>query len=109
MLDRYHPSLSPETELRTRINNLCRLLEASLKYYIQNITQRCNKTTTNKTRLTFVRFLMAHTTLEHTRAYMEATQDTHTGKPEIAVNLVSAFSHPGLSFLKDPPGAVGSL
>ena len=40
---------------------------------------------------------------------MEATQDTHTGKPEIAVNLVSAFSHPGLSFLKDPPGAVGSF
>ena len=29
--------------------------------------------------------------------------------PEIAVNLVSAFSHPGLSFLKDPPGAVGSF
>ena len=54
-------------------------------------------------------FNVTHDTLEHTRAYMEATQDTHTpaGKPEIAVNLVSAFSHPGLSFLKDPPGAVG--
>ena len=46
---------------------------------------------------------MAHMT--HTRAYMEATQDTHThaGKPEVAVNLFSAFSHPGLSLLKDPP------
>src|SRR4029434_2740136 len=47
-----------------------------------------------------------HDTLEHTRAYMEATQDTHThaGRPEVAVNLFSAFSHPGPSFLKDPPG-----
>ena len=44
---------------------------------------------------------------------MEATQDTHThthaGRPEVAVNLFSAFSHPGPSFLKDPPGAVGSF
>ena len=31
------------------------------------------------------------------------TSDTgHTRRPEIAVNLVSAFSHPGLSFLQDP-------
>src|SRR4029434_6573066 len=28
---------------------------------------------------------------------------THAGKPEVAVNLFSAFPHPGLSFLKDPP------
>src|SRR4029434_7326762 len=31
---------------------------------------------------------------------------THAGRPEVAVNLFSAFSHPGPSFLKDPPGAV---
>ena len=50
---------------------------------------------------------MAHDTLEHTRAYMEATQDTHTRtrRPEVAVNSRSAFSRPGLSFLQDPPGA----
>ena len=45
-------------------------------------------------------------TLQHTRGYMEATQDTHTHthtrRPEVAVNLASAFSHPGLSFLQDP-------
>src|SRR4029434_9511779 len=32
---------------------------------------------------------------------MEATQDTQAGKPEVAVNLFSAFSHPGPSFLKE--------
>src|SRR4029434_7422142 len=31
------------------------------------------------------------------------------GRPEVAVNLISAFSHPASSFLKDPPGAVGSF
>src|SRR4029434_10544011 len=41
---------------------------------------------------------------------MEATQDTHTHthertrRPEVTVNLSSAFSHPGLSLLQDPPG-----
>src|SRR4029434_845110 len=36
----------------------------------------------------------------HTCIYGGDTGHTHThaGKPEIAVNLVSAFSHPGLSF-----------
>src|SRR4029434_11064100 len=33
--------------------------------------------------------------------------NTRAGRPEVAVNLFSAFSHPGPSFLKDPPGAVG--
>src|SRR4029434_6633246 len=40
-----------------------------------------------------------------TREYMVATQDTHThGHAGLRsfVNLVSAFSHPGLSFLQDP-------
>src|SRR4029434_2561495 len=36
-----------------------------------------------------------HDTLEHTRAYMKVTQDTqthtHAGRPEVAVNLFSAF------------------
>src|SRR4029434_1314738 len=32
---------------------------------------------------------------------MEATQDTHTRRPEVAVNLASAF-FPSLSFLQDP-------
>ena len=58
-------------------------------------------------------FIGTHDTLEHTREYMDATQDTHTHthtrRPEVAVNLSFAFSHPGLSFLQDPPGAVGSL
>src|SRR4029434_344980 len=49
----------------------------------------------------------------HTCIHGGDTGHTHThtraGKPEVAVNLFSAFSHPGLSFLKDPPGAVGSL
>src|SRR4029434_9975797 len=41
---------------------------------------------------------------------MEATQDTHThtGGLMSFVNLVSAFSHPGLSFLLTQ-GAVGSF
>ena len=35
---------------------------------------------------------------------------THAGKPEIAVNLFSAFSHPGLSFLPPgPPRSSGQL
>src|SRR4029434_1137457 len=33
---------------------------------------------------------------------MEATQDTHTHRPEVAVNFWSTLSHPGLSFLHDP-------
>src|SRR4029434_6145674 len=50
-------------------------------------------------------------TLQHTRAYMEATQDTHTHtrRPKVAVNLLSAFSHPGPSFLQDPPRSSGQL
>ena len=62
---------------------------------------------------TFVRFLMAHTTHWNTHVHIWRRHRTHThthaGKPEVVVNLFSAFSHPGLSFLKDPPGAVGSL
>src|SRR4029434_5894907 len=58
---------------------------------------------------TFVRFLMAHTT--HTCIYGGDTGHTHThaDRPEVVVNLFSAFSHPGPSFLKDPPGAMGSF
>ena len=48
-------------------------------------------------------------TLQHTHGYMKATQDTRTRRPEVAVNSRSAFSRPGLSFLQDPPGAVGSF
>ena len=46
---------------------------------------------------------------------MEATQDTHThththaGRPEVAVNLFSAFSHPGPSFLKEDVSDVGYM
>ena len=50
---------------------------------------------------------MAHTT--HWNTHVHIWRHTHAGKPEVAVNLISAFSHPGLSFLKDPPGAVGDL
>src|SRR4029434_6609351 len=64
---------------------------------------------------TFVRFLMAHTTHWNTHVHIWRPHRTHThththaGRPEVAVNLFSAFSHPGLSLLKDPPGAVGSF
>src|SRR4029434_5504735 len=57
---------------------------------------------------TFVRFLMAHTTHWNTHMHIWRRHRTHThththaGRPEVAVNLVSAFSHPGPSFLKDP-------
>ena len=44
-----------------------------------------------------------HRTHTHTRTR------TRTRRPEVAVNSRSAFSHPGLSFLQDPPGAVGSF
>src|SRR4029434_5030378 len=44
---------------------------------------------------------MAHTTHWNTHVHIWRRHRTHThthaGKPEIAVNLVSAFSHPGLS------------
>src|SRR4029434_10415865 len=55
----------------------------------------------------FVRFLMAHTTHWNTHVHIWRRHRTHThthkhgGRPEVAVNLVSAFSHPGPSFLKD--------
>src|SRR4029434_5341667 len=64
---------------------------------------------------TFVRFLMAHTTHWNTHVHIWRRHRTHTHththsvRPEVAVNLFSAFSHPGPAFLKDPPGAVGSL
>ena len=52
-------------------------------------------------------FIRTSDTLQHTRGYIVATQDTHTHTHTHAglrsfVNLVSAFSHPGLSFLQDP-------
>src|SRR4029434_4738452 len=48
---------------------------------------------------TFVRFLMAYTTPWNTHVHIWRRHRTHThaGRHEIAVNLVSAFSHPGLS------------
>src|SRR4029434_10807956 len=60
---------------------------------------------------TFVRFLMAYTTPWNTHVHIWRRHRTHThaGRHEVAVNLFSAFSHPGPSFFKDPPGAVGSF
>src|SRR4029434_10127591 len=68
-----------------------------------------------ETKLSGFRFLMAHTTHWNTHVHIWRRHRTHThththaGRPEVAVNLFSAFSHPVPSFLKDPPGAVGSL
>ena len=41
-------------------------------------------------------------TATHTWIYGGDTGHTRTRRPEVAVNLRSAFSHPGLSFLQDP-------
>src|SRR4029434_1126674 len=58
---------------------------------------------------TFVRFLMAHTTHWNTHVHIWRRHRTHTHRREVTVNLSSAFSHPGLSLLQDPPGAVGKI
>src|SRR4029434_3386826 len=54
---------------------------------------------------------MAHTTHWNTHVHIWRQHRTHThaGRPEVTVNLFSAFSHAGASFLKDSPGAVCSL
>src|SRR4029434_1804354 len=38
----------------------------------------------------------------HVNTWKRHRTHTHTRRPEVVVNLVSAFSHPGLSFLQDP-------
>src|SRR4029434_3627491 len=37
----------------------------------------------------------------HVNTWKRHRTHTHTRRPEVVVNLVSAFSHPGLSFLED--------
>ena len=86
-----------------------------MKYKMECIIAPCFLLPFNTIIKTFVRFLMAHTTHWNTHVHIWRRHRTHThththaGRPEVAVNLFSAFSHPGPSFLKDPPGAVGSF
>src|SRR4029434_5003462 len=60
---------------------------------------------------TFVRFLMAHTTHWNTHIYGGDTGHTHThaGRPEVAVNLFSAFFPSWTVLLQGPPRSSGQL
>src|SRR4029434_177021 len=54
-------------------------------------------------------FSGTHDTLEHTRAYMEATQETHAGRPEVAVNLFFCFFPSWTVLPQGPPRSSGQL
>ena len=77
-------------------------------------TERSVFTVTNKA--DFSQFFIATSSLlQHTRVFYGGdTGQTHTNtrRPEVAVKCtlcISPITHPGPSFLQDPPGAVGSF